>query len=155
MSAPLASMDFADIRAVGADDADVCYPLMRQLRPKLDSVSEFRTRWLRQTEAGYRAFALWDGERPRALAGFRMLETFVHGRFLYVDDLVADERERGRGHGERLLARLKAEGEALGCAKLVLDTGLDNALAHRFYYRQGLLAMALRFHVPLSGAAVA
>jgi hypothetical protein len=27
--------------------------------------------------------------------------------------------------------------------QLVLDTGLDNALGHRFYYRQGLLALAL------------
>jgi hypothetical protein len=27
----------------------------------------------------------------------------------------------------------------------VLDTGLDNVFAHRFYYRQGLLARALRF----------
>jgi hypothetical protein len=31
----------------------------------------------------------------------------------------------------------------------VLDTGLDNALAHRFYYRQELLAKALRFHMSL------
>ncbi len=41
------------------------------------------------------------------------------------------------------------EGRSLGCKKLVLDTGLDNALAHRLYYRQGLLAQALRFNIPL------
>jgi hypothetical protein len=38
------------------------------------------------------------------------------------------------------------EGRALGCRKLVLDTALENTLAHRFYYRQGLLAMSLRFN---------
>jgi hypothetical protein len=27
----------------------------------------------------------------------------------------------------------------------VLDTALDNVLAHRFYYRQRMLARALRF----------
>jgi hypothetical protein len=30
-----------------------------------------------------------------------------------------------------------------------IDTGLDNFLAHRFYFRQGLLAQALRFNIPL------
>jgi hypothetical protein len=41
------------------------------------------------------------------------------------------------------------EGRAQGCAALVLDTGLDNVLAHRFYYRCGMLASALRFAIPL------
>ena len=43
------------------------------------------------------------------------------------------------------MARLKREAAALGCAKLVLDTPLTNVLGHRFYYRNGLLASALRF----------
>ena len=66
-----------------------------------------------------------------------------------VDDLVCDETERSQGHGARLIERLRAEGRARGCAKLVLDTALDNVRAHRFYYRQGLLALALRFSQPL------
>ena len=33
----------------------------------------------------------------------------MHGRFLYVDDLVTDESERRLGHGALLLNRLKAE----------------------------------------------
>ena len=45
----------------------------------------------------------------------------------------------------RLLEAVADEGRKLGCSRLVLDTGLDNVLAHRFYYRQGLLARALRF----------
>ena len=40
---------------------------------------------------------------------------------------------------------LKAEGRALGCDYLVLDTALSNAAAQRFYRRQGLSDRALRF----------
>lgn len=149
MSGPASVGEASGLRTVEVADLEACYPLMRQLRPHLASLDEFRARWLRQSESGYRGLALWVDGRPRALAGFRVLENFVHGRFLYVDDLVTDAGDRGRGHGERLIARLKREGEALGCGKLVLDTGLDNALAHRFYYRQGLLAQALRFNLPL------
>jgi ribosomal protein S18 acetylase RimI-like enzyme len=138
-----------DVRVVGEADIAACFALMRALRPQLTSEAEFVERWRRQSEQGYAIFALWRAQRAVALAGFRVLENFVHGRFLYVDDLVTDESERRHGHGARLLDRLKAEGRVLGCRKLVLDTALENTLGHRFYYRQGLLAMSLRFNCPL------
>jgi len=138
-----------DIRLIGETDIAACYPLMRVLRPQLSSEAEFIERWRRQSEQGYAIVAVWRAERPVALAGFRVQENLVHGRFLYLDDLVTAESERRHGHGARLLDHLKAEGRALGCRKLVLDTALENTLAHRFYYRQGLLAMSLRFNCVL------
>jgi ribosomal protein S18 acetylase RimI-like enzyme len=135
-----------DVRVVGEADIAACYALMRALRPQLSSEAEFIARWRRQSEQGYSIIALWRAQRAVALAGFRVQENLMHGRFLYVDDLVTDESERGRGHGARLLDRLKTEGRALGCRKLVLDTALENTLGHRFYYRQGLLALSLRFN---------
>ena len=138
-----------DVREIHADGFALCYPLMRQLRPHIASADEFVERCRRQRAQGYRLLALWSARECRALAGFRVTESLVHGRFLYVDDLVVDAGERGCGYGAVLMDRLKQEGRSLGCAKLVLDTGLDNALAHRFYFRQGLLAMALRFNTPL------
>lgn len=138
------------LRLVEADsEAAACFDLMRQLRPHLASPAEFVARWRRQREAGYRLLALWEGGRAAALAGFRVQENLVHGRFLYVDDLVTDESRRGQGCGAALLDRLKAEGRALGCARLVLDTPMANSLGHRFYFRHGLLAQALRFNAPL------
>jgi ribosomal protein S18 acetylase RimI-like enzyme len=138
-----------DVRYVTDAEIAACYDLMRQLRPQLSSEKEFVERCRRQAADGYRILALWNGRGPVALAGFRVQENFVHGRFLYVDDLVTDAAERRGGHGARLMERLKAEGRALGCRKLVLDTALDNTLGHRFYYRQGLLAMSLRFNILL------
>lgn len=133
------------------DEAGVaaCFALMRQLRPHLASAAEFIARWRRQTESGYRLLALWKDGRPVSLAGYRVQENLVHGRFLYVDDLVTDEAERGSGYGEQVMERLKAEARTLDCRKLVLDTALDNVRGHRFYYRNGLVAMSLRFSQPL------
>ncbi len=145
--------DAPNFRDVGEAEIDACYELIRQLRPHLTSAEEFIARWRRQSADGYRILALWSERGPKpgpcALAGYRITENLVHGRFLYVDDLVADKQERSRGYGARLLEKLMDEGRSLGCKKLVLDTGLDNALAHRLYYRQGLLAQALRFNIPL------
>jgi GNAT superfamily N-acetyltransferase len=136
-------------RDVGEAEIGACYELMRQLRPHLKSQEEFIARWRRQSADGYRPVALWDEGKPVALAGYRITENLVHGKFLYVDDLISDQSARSRGLGAQLLDKLKAEGRARGCNKLVLDTGLDNFLAHRFYFRQGLLAQALRFNIPL------
>lgn len=134
-----------------SDEADVrsCFRLMRQLRPHLASEAEFLDRWRRQAAQGYRLAGLFDGSEPAALAGYRVQENLVHGRFLYVDDLVTDAPLRGSGYGERLMAYLRDQAGALGCGKLVLDTPLSNSLGHRFYFRCGLLASALRFNVPI------
>lgn len=122
-----------------------CYPVMAQLRPQLASADEFVARWRRQAMDGYRLLALLDGARVVALAGFRVQENLVHGRFLYVDDLVTDGVLRSGGCGARLMARLKREASALGCGKLILDTPLSNSLGQRFYFRNDLLATSLRF----------
>jgi len=66
------------------------------------------------------------------------------------DDLVTAAEVRRNRIGARLLDAVAAIGRDAGCADLVLDTALDNVLGHRFYYRQGMLARALRFSRPLA-----
>jgi ribosomal protein S18 acetylase RimI-like enzyme len=69
----------------------------------------------------------------------------VYGRFLYVDDLVAAPAHRCRRWGALLLSQLTVLAQQAGCTRLVLDTGLGNVLAQRFYFREGLLPGAMRF----------
>lgn len=126
-----------------------CHALMQQLRPQLTSADEWVARWRCQRDEGYRLLARYDGDALVALAGYRVQHNLVHGRFLYVDDLVTDARLRSGGHGAALLAQLKREAQDSGCGKLVLDTALSNALGQRFYFRQGLLSSAMRFYFPI------
>jgi GNAT superfamily N-acetyltransferase len=141
------------VRDITAEqDVRDLFGLMQQLRPQLRSADAFVDYWKRQADSGYRLVAVYEGATAHALASYRRQENLVHGRFLYVEDLVTDAGARGRGHGERLMAWLHAQARSSGCARLVLDTGLDNVLAHRFYYRCGLLAGALRFNAPVTGA---
>jgi len=134
---------------VEEEDALACYPLIRQLRPHLNSEQEFLLRWQHQSTQGYRLLALCCGTQPVGLAGFRVQDNLVHGRFVYVDDLVIDASCRSAGYGKMLIERLKAEAQLFGCARLLLDAAMSNTLGHRFYYRQGLLATALRFSMTL------
>jgi len=143
-------MGQAEIRE--ADDEKsvaACYPLMRQLRPHLPSAEELVERWQRQRQESYRILAVWDGERPLALAGYRFQENLLRGRHLYVDDLVTSASERGSGHGARLIAHLAEDARAQGCSALTLSAAMDNALGHRFYFRNGLLITSVGFSMVL------
>ena len=126
-------------------DLRACWPVMRELRPHLQSADDLIERVGRMHAEGYRLLGLWRGAEPMALGGYRLQENLVYGRFLYLDDLVTRESARGERWGERVIDEVTRLAEQAGCDRLVLDTGLSNALAQRFYFRQGLLTSAMRF----------
>ena len=128
-------------------DAEIarCFPVMRILRPDLASAADFTAYVRRQAPLGYRLLVAWRDDAPVALAGYRRQENLVHGPHLFVDDLVALEGERRRGHGARLLDEIFREAKALRYRKVVLGAALDNFLGHRFYFRHGMLATGFSF----------
>jgi ribosomal protein S18 acetylase RimI-like enzyme len=133
------------------DEADVraCYRAMLTLRPHLGDEDAFAGSVQRMSGQGYRILAGWEEGEVVALAGYRICENLVHGRFLYVDDLVTLARARGRRWGAQLMEALAALARDQRCAHVVLDTGLSNVLAQRFYFRNGLLPLAMHFVMPI------
>ena len=154
---PLHQTNGAALRHADTDvELRACWPVMQQLRPHLHSADDFIVRVHRMRTEGYRLLAVWQGDAVRALAGYRLQENLVYGgRFLYIDDLVTDEAARGGQWGARLIEATTRIAEEAGCVRLVLDTGLSNALAQRFYFRQGLLTEAMRFCRRLAQGAAA
>jgi GNAT superfamily N-acetyltransferase len=122
--------------------------VVRQLRPQLEE-SGFVQQALRQQQAGWHATGLFVDGEVRAFAGWRVVEYLVHGRHVYVDDLVTDAGARSEGHGKALLDWLKAEARALGCGSLHLDSGTHRKDAHAFYLREGLRIDGFHFGVTL------
>lgn len=127
------------------DELRACWPVMAVLRPALGNAEVFLAACRRMAGEGYRLLAAREGGAVVALAGYRIQENLVFGRFLYVDDLVTLEAARGRRWGARLIEALRAMAAADACRRLVLDTGLANVRAQRFYFRAGLLPLAVRF----------
>ncbi len=120
--------------ALAVTEADIarCYPVMADLRPHL-SAAEFAARVRKQQAAGFQLAYLEESGEVRAVAGFRYLETLAWGRILYVDDLVAAEAARSRGHGGKLFDWLVAQAKQNNCDALHLDSGVQRFGAHRFY----------------------
>jgi ribosomal protein S18 acetylase RimI-like enzyme len=130
-------------------ELEACFPVMHALRPHITDVAELVTRIRSQAGQGYRLLAAWRGTAVIGAAGYRMQENLIRGRFCYVDDLVVAETARRGGLGARLLDAVAVEARHAGCRRLTLDTGLDNLLGQRFYFRYGMLPASLRFGLEL------
>jgi hypothetical protein len=132
-------------------DAEVmaCFDVMRELRPNLTSAASFLEQVKSMTKYGYRLLAALENGMPVALAGYRENEMLIHGNFIYVDDLITSESQRGKKLGEKLLTYIFEEARAHHYSKVILDTGIGNSLAQRFYFRMGMLAMGMHFSYEL------
>ena len=130
-------------------DYQAGFPIIRELRPHLTDFAAFAAQVRRQAGEGYRLLAAWQGDRIKGLVGYRVQENLIYGRFLYVDDLVVTADARRHGVGGRLIEASREAARRQGCAYLVLDTALGNALGQRFYFRQGLLAQGMHFRQAL------
>lgn len=138
-------------QAEGQADLIACFPVISVLRPGLKSVTEWVDSATGMANEGYRVLAAWEGQKVLAVAGYRMMNNLIHGHFLYVDDLVTAEDQRGQGLGAALLRELSIIAAAAGCQRLVLDTAVANTHARRFYSREGLLDLVVGFVKPLEG----
>ena len=127
-------------------DAEIAsaYPVMRQLRPHLEEPT-FVERVRAAERLGLRLVIGSSGGRVVAVAGFRLIEQLKIGLVLYVDDLVTEEEERSRGHGDALLHWLVAYAREQGCAAFELDSGVHRHAAHRFYFRNRMHISAYHF----------
>ena len=132
-----------------APDYQTAFCIMRELRPHLADAAAFTAQARRQAGQGYRILAAWLDGQILGLAGYRLQENLLYGRFLYIDDLVTARGSQRRGIGAMLIDALREQARNEGCTNFVLDTALENAFGQRFYFRQGLLAVGMHFRQPL------
>lgn len=135
------------IRELGTGDADVetVYPVIHELRDQL-TLGTFSARYRgMHQEDGYRIVALFVVGECRAAAGYRWVLNLAHGRSLYVDDLVTDEKWRSHGYGAALLGYLVDLARERGVDCVRIDAGGRREDAHRFYEREGFASAGKHF----------
>jgi|SRR5471032_100909 len=130
-------------------ELEASFSVMRELRPNLGDCAAYVTQITLQRGQGYHLLAAWSDGEIVGLAGYRLQDNFLYGRFLYVDDLVVKSSRHRNGFGEMLLQAVRQQAISRQCQHFVLDTGLHMELAQRFYFRHGLLAKGMHFVEPL------
>lgn len=135
-----------EIRTIKAKfELEAIFPILCELRPHLtfkqflEIVSESAKR------DDYELVAIFDGSKCVAVMGIRILYDFVHGKHLYIDDLVVTVSRRSMGLGARLLKFAEDIASKKQCNRLRLCTGTDNEGGKRFYEREGWRSRAVVF----------
>lgn len=119
----------------------------RQLRPQIEA--GYVAHVGRVIAGGMEMSVAAAAERVVGVAMFRLLELTVAGRELWVADLVTDEGERSHGVGHALLEHLAQLGRERGCGSVTLESGVQRARAHRFYFREGFHVSSFHFSKPI------
>ena len=130
------------------------YPLMKQLRQHI-SLEQFLNIYNQAHKSdGYNIYGYIDTEKTSqqtdhvrvvGLMGVRILYDYVHGRHLYIDDLVVDETCRSQGVGKKLLDYAEDLAKKFDCTGLRLCTGVENKDGMRFYERENWKQRAVVF----------
>jgi GNAT superfamily N-acetyltransferase len=125
-----------------------CFFVMSQLRPHLEQV-KFVEQVRYQMKEGYQLAYLEVEGQTVAVAGFRIFTCLASGKFLYIDDLVADESNRSQGYGQQLFQWLIGYAKNHNCKHLSLDSGVQRFNAHRFYLVQRMRITSHHFSIEL------
>ena len=120
------------------------FSVLKELRTHLQ-FEEFLEIYEHAQVDQYKIAAIESHYRYVAVMGYRVLHDCVHGKHLYVDDLVTTHDLRGQGFGAQLLKFAESEAGRLSCTGLRLCTGAENEAGKRFYEREGWTLRALVF----------
>src|SRR5688500_2485801 len=117
----------------GDGEIEAAHGLMAVLRPHLLR-GEFVGLVQGQRRGGYRLLGGFVGERLGVLAGVRDGCTLSRGAHVFVDDLVTEPGEQGKGYGGEMLRWLARDAIARGLPSMWLDS---RATAKGFYEKMG------------------
>lgn len=115
----------------GDDELAGSFQLMSVLRPHLRA-GEYRSQIRAQQKDGYHLMGGFIEERLVVLAGFRYSLTLSRGPHLFVDDLVTDPAQQGKGHATAMLKHLAILAREKSLSRIWLDSR-DTA---RTYYEK-------------------
>lgn len=126
------------IKVNTTEEIQACFNVLVQLRPHIKE-TEFLSLIQSQFRNGYQLAAIILDGRTVAVAGFHIGENLAWGKYLYVEDLITEEKQRSTGLGKMFLNWLHDVARKNSCNQLHLDSGIQRKDAHRFYEREGMM----------------
>lgn len=80
-----------------------------------------------------------------SVAGYRIMNMLYCGKIIYIDDLVTDKSQQGKGYAKRLLSEIFAIAKIQNCESVHLDSGFLRTDAHKLYLNNNFKISALHF----------
>ena len=119
------------------NELEAIFPVIRELRSHFSFVDCVTLVEEARRRDEYELVGAFEENQCIVVMGFRILFDFVHGKHLYIDDLVVTASCRSKGVGARLLKYAEQMAVEKNCKGLHLCTGVENTNGKRFYEREG------------------
>ena len=133
------------IRLATKSDLDAVYGLIKQLSSHVFTKEQFCDCYLFNVEKGQ----VFIYESDHTVCGCLVFNIHYYLHFsrksAEIVNLVVDEKVRGQGIGQALLAFFEQMAIDLDCICLEADSGKHREAAHRFYMREGFACNHYKF----------
>lgn len=132
-----------DIKIISAEESEIAFILTRELMDHHKALDIFtmtpqRFRELLQNHSITSCIAYADGDAVGVMNFFYKCTTFSGRKILYIEDLYAQEKYRGRGIGGKLLDKAKEIAAENDCEQIELKCASWNKNSAGFYESHGM-----------------
>ncbi len=136
------------IRQAGIKDFEAVFKLLCSLweGKTLDKAAIRRVFVNSLKDRNYAAFVCVDAGKITGFAGTQIrCMLWQAGKMCRLNELVVDEKLRGKGTGSRLLAAVERHAKAKGCKGVDLETAVHRKRTHKFYEKRNYLHRAFYY----------
>jgi GNAT superfamily N-acetyltransferase len=127
-----------------SDELLSIYPLIRQHHVSMID-DDFALFIEEMKDTRYQCIGAFDGDKLIATVGFWVGVRFYCGKYMYINNFVVDNNQRGKGVGSQVMEWLEEEAKRLNCKAVVLDSYVTNSAAHKFYFGKGYIISNFHF----------
>ncbi len=136
-----------ELRPLSAIDLEPTIALMELLNPQCPP-DELRARYLHilhRHGADYQCIGCWSDDQLIGLSGAWIMTKVWCGKYLEVDHLIVDPKQRQRGAASLMLRHWQDVAITENCNIVVLDSYTSNFGSHRLYHKQGFEIWGFHF----------
>ena len=138
-------------RPLEPTETDAALALLEHLNPDVPAAElAARLHAILLDHPHYALHGAFHGDRLAAVAGSWTGTRIWCGKYLEIDNLVADPAARNTGAGTALIRHLETLARESGCRTVILDTYTGNHASHRLYHRLGFEIWGFHFVKPLA-----
>jgi ribosomal protein S18 acetylase RimI-like enzyme len=136
-------------------ELEKAYHVLHELRQDLDLGQFFSLYKSAKRADDYTLVAALVDGKEVGVMGYRTLYDYVHGKHLYIDDLVVSKEQRSKGIGKMLLKYAEEIAASTQCQVLRLSTGIENERGKTFYEREGWTLRSVSYKKRIESSAIA
>jgi GNAT superfamily N-acetyltransferase len=131
------------------EEIEKCFPVMRQLRPRFSQKDFIAQVWRQMVESTFRLVYLSTKNEIKAVGSYRIGEWLAGGKYLEIEDLIAENDQRSKGYGGELFDWIVNLAKNENCDQIKLVSHVERFGAHRFYLNKKMIIEAHYFSLAI------